>query len=135
MAREPEPLRGIHVLLVEDHPDTLEMYEEVLRALGAQVTSSRTPSDALARCDAITPDIVVTDLTFGGLKRDGVWLLHELRRRSKLGHVPVVGVTGRDLDAAWQRQHEFNAVLIKPVDPIELVRVIASLVRRTQSPG
>ena len=127
--KPPEILRGIHVLVVEDHLDTLELYEQVLRADGANVTTAGTPQHAFDLCGKIRPDVIVTDLTFGGIIRDGAWLLAQLRTRSELAKIRVVAVTGRDLGASWREQHTFDAVLVKPVEPRQLVALVAELGR------
>jgi CheY-like chemotaxis protein len=120
-------LRGIHVLVVEDHRDTLELYEMVLQADGAVVTTASTPLAAFELCRAVRPEIVVTDLSFGGAVRDGVWLLTQLRMQQDLKRVRVIAVTGRDLGASWTQQHTFDAVLVKPVEPRELCQLVAQL--------
>jgi CheY-like chemotaxis protein len=64
-------LTGIRVVVVEDHGDSRETLEQMLRFYGAVVMTVSTASDALA----IAPDadIIVTDFALPPGK-DGVWL-------------------------------------------------------------
>ena len=122
-----EPLHGLRILVVEDHLDTAEMYQAILEADGASVATAGTPSQAIVHCHTVVPDVIVTDLTFGGLKRDGAWLLEQVRSNPLLAHVRVVAVTGRALDASWKQQYAFDAVLTKPVEPSRLRTLLADL--------
>ena len=89
-------------------------------------------SEAVSPCDGIVPDIVVTDLALGGARRDGFWLLTQLRNHETCARAPVVTMTGRYFDASWRHQHTLDAVLVKPIDPIHLAALVADLVDRTR---
>ncbi len=49
-------LAGIHVLVVEDHDDSRDVWERVLRYAGALVTAARTARQALELCASVHPD-------------------------------------------------------------------------------
>jgi CheY-like chemotaxis protein len=120
-----EHLAGIRILLVEDHGDTLDLLQEVLRQLGATVTAVPTAREAVALvADA---DIVVTDYKLP--EEDGVWLLEQVNLQAR--PVPVLLASGfapeqvpRLAEAAFARK------LLKPVDPWELSGVIGDVLRR-----
>ena len=71
----PTNLTGIRVVVVEDHGDSREILEQMLRFYGAVVTTVSTALDALA----IAPDadIIVTDFALPP-GDDGVWLLEQV---------------------------------------------------------
>jgi CheY-like chemotaxis protein len=128
----PRDLDGLRVLVVDDDPDILELFEAALTECGAQVTCSTTARDALARMSGIQPDVVVSDIAMVG--EDGYWLVRELRRlpAEALRDVPVIAAT------AYGREHPRSAVLAagftehlqKPVDPDALCRLVARLAGR-----
>src|SRR5690348_13116415 len=62
MVRESQsaPLR---ILLVEDHPDTLNAMAKLLRFSGYQVSTAGSLSEAVALADGGKPDLLVCDLT------------------------------------------------------------------------
>jgi len=127
----PDSLAGIRVLVVEDHTDSRDMLEEALQFLKATVTTARTAEAAAARL--AEADVVVTDYALPG--HDGIWLLDQIN--SCVRPVPVILVSGF---AATQVPAVAEAVfalkLLKPVDPFELGRQIALVMRQgSGSPG
>jgi len=118
-------LTGVRVVVVEDHGDSREILEEMLRFCGAIVTTAATALDALAAVpDA---DILVTDFALPP-GEDGVWLLEQVN-----GHrqpIPVILVSGfaenqdRRLAAA-----PFARKLLKPIEPERLCEEIAKVLR------
>jgi CheY-like chemotaxis protein len=120
-----ESLNGVRILLVEDHGDTLDLLQQVLRHLGATVTAVLTARDAIALvADA---DVVVTDFKLPG--EDGVWLLEEVNQQPR--PVPVLLVSGfAEYQIPELASAPFARKLLKPIDPEELGRIIGD-VRRT----
>jgi CheY-like chemotaxis protein len=120
----PRRLAGVSVLVVEDHDDTREVWERTLEYAGALVTGASSGSQALALCATLRPDVVVTDLSMPD--GDGLWLAEQLRMQGAL--MPIIAISGyvaafaKSLQAAF-----FVHVLQKPLDPWELVEVVASV--------
>lgn len=114
-----QPLAGIHVVLVEDHQDTRDLFEETLRLQGARVSAAGTARDAIGRL--AHAHIVITDVMLPG--EDGLWLLEQVQQLSP--PIPVIALTG------LAREHDqrigasgFAGVLLKPVDPWDLCEEI-----------
>ena len=70
-------LAGVHVLLVDDTEDVLEMFGSYLRYVGAVVTLARNGSEALACLAQARAHVIVTDLAMPGM--DGVEFVARLR--------------------------------------------------------
>ena len=123
-----EALNRVRVLVVDDHTDSRDMLEQALQFLGAQVIAVSTAEAAAARlADA---DIVVTDYALPG--HDGVWLLEQIRA-SRLG-IPAIllsGFAASQVPAAAAAP--FTLRILKPIDPLELGRHIASVLERAPS--
>jgi len=102
------------ILIVDDHPDTLDMLSQACEANGAQVQTALSARAALELLTAQPPHVLITDIGLRG--EDGVWLLSEVRR----GHptLPVIALTGRSPEDALAAG--FDAVLLKPTDPWQL---------------
>ncbi len=102
------------ILIVDDHPDTLDMLSQACEANGAQVQTALSARAALELLTAQPPHVLITDIGLRG--EDGVWLLGEVRR----GHptLPVIALTGRSPEDALAAG--FDAVLLKPTDPWQL---------------
>jgi CheY-like chemotaxis protein len=116
-----------HVLLVEDDPDTREMYSYFLRLSGLRVTPAENGLEALQLVRRQVPDIVVTDLAMPVM--DGVRLCQLLRTREETREIPIVAVTGQGAMAATARVQEagWNAMFSKPCLPETLVAAIHEL--------
>jgi len=119
-------LAGIHVLVVEDHDDSRDLWERVLRYAGALVTAARSARQALELSATARPDVVVTDLAMP--EEDGIWLAEQLRARNE--RVPIIAVSGNSAAFGARLQAApFARVLQKPIDPWRLVETVASVVR------
>jgi|SRR5438067_4563303 len=119
-----EPLRGVRVLLVEDHDDSREMLEHSLTAEGAIVVAAATARDALV--DILNADVVVTDLAMPN--DDGIWLLNEINSLPR--PVPVIVLSGfHESQHLGLRTAPFIRKLLKPVNFGELSRVIRDVLR------
>jgi CheY-like chemotaxis protein len=124
MSTEPTTaLRGVRVLIVEDHDDTREVLDAYLTIAGAIVLSASTALEALPQ--VVMCDVVVTDLAMSG--RDGRWLLDQVRTSAR--PVPVIAATGYDQDYDLS-QAPFARVLTKPVDPELLADAILHVLGR-----
>jgi PAS domain S-box-containing protein len=129
----PPKLDGLRVLVVDDDGDTLEMLRTVLAQCEADVITVSSAGDAWREIERRRPDVLVSDI--GMPKEDG----YELIRRSRESEsetseamIPALALTAyakaedrvRALSAGYQMH------LAKPVEPAELVLVVASLVGR-----
>jgi CheY-like chemotaxis protein len=103
-----------YVLLVDDHPPSLQRLHEVVERAGHKCVSAGSASDALSTCDACRPRVVVTDLAMPNLDGHGLacWL------RARYPSVPVILVTGEALDPATRAAFRgtFMDMFTKPVD-------------------
>lgn len=117
-----EPTR---VLIVDDHVDAAESLAIVLATEGFEVRTDSDGADAWRTIESWRPHVALIDLdlpTLGGL---------ELARRARAlafgNRLVLAAVTGygRDSDRESSRQAGFDAHLVKPVDPDEVLRWIS----------
>jgi PAS domain S-box-containing protein len=132
-----QPSRSLHgrrILVVEDHDDAREMVASVLGAAGAEVMTASSNAEALDRLSRTTPDVLVADL--GLPDEDGCALLARVRAM-KIHDLPAVALTAyaRASDRERAIAAGFVHYVVKPVDPDELVGVIASIVRSLEPRG
>jgi CheY-like chemotaxis protein len=125
------PLEGARpaptvVLVVEDDDDSREMLSEFFVSRGYIVLQAANGPDGLRHALEHHPGIVFLDMTLPGLS--GLDVAARLRDDAVARSIPLVAMTGRDLDPS-QRQR-FDAVVIKPADLDRLDRVIHDLVGR-----
>jgi signal transduction histidine kinase len=125
-------LSGVRVLVVEDDEDTRELLVRALERGGAQIEEAGSVAEALAALDRGLPDVLVSDIGMPG--EDGYSLIRRLRARSRDqgADLPAAALTAyaRSEDRAQALQAGFNAHIAKPVDPGELVVIVARLAGR-----
>jgi CheY-like chemotaxis protein len=129
------------VLIVEDEPDARELLERLLQERGATTTALDNAADALAAFEAAPPDVVVSDIGMPG--EDGYEFIRKLRalelaaseRGGQSRTTPAAALTAfaRSEDRRRALLAGFQTHIAKPVDPLELVVVIASLAGRTSA--
>jgi CheY-like chemotaxis protein len=120
---------GLKALVVDDDADTCEIVGAVLAKAGAEVRTCLSASQALAAMDAWVPDILVSDIAMPG--QDGYALIRKVRARKteEGGAVPAVALTayGRNEDRMKALSAGFQVHVGKPVEPKQLVNVVASV--------
>ena len=125
-------LGGIHVLVVEDDDDARMLVTKVLEGQGAFVKAVSSGRDALEVLGRERIDVLLSDIEMPGT--DGYQLIRELRLRPSQqgGAVPAVALTAyaRTEDRLRSLRAGFQLHLSKPVQPSELVTVVASLAAR-----
>jgi CheY-like chemotaxis protein len=119
-----KPLLGARVLVVEDDEDTRDLYGMALEDAGAEVRTANDAQDAMRILLGWQPSVVVSDLSLP--RMDGGELLREMRSIEQLRHIPAIAVSGWSgaKDRADAQAAGFQAHLVKPLEPDELVAVV-----------
>ncbi len=126
-----KPLSGIKVLVVDDEPDARHLIRRVMGDSGAEVAAAGSAAEAVRLVGEFRPDILVSDI--GMPDQDGYDLIRQVRARLAAKALPAVALTAfaRSEDRRRALLAGFQTHVAKPVDPAELVAVVASLVERT----
>lgn len=129
------PLSGIAILVVEDDPETLALFDLFLTHMGATVAIAITVKDASKMAEEFQPDILISDL----LLPDGNgYLLLDTLRKLQLGSpklMPAIAMTGgstqlsQPIDQQGALASGFQKLLVKPFDINELLAAIAEFTR------
>ena len=126
MQSEPSSARASCVLVVDDHEDTRQMSEIVLRSQGFEAAVAAGGDAAFARACDLKPDVIVTDLAMPD--GDGWDLIQKLASDPRTKDIPVVMLTACATEAVRSRaQREgLAAFFFKPCAP----DVLAAELRR-----
>jgi CheY-like chemotaxis protein len=117
-----------HVVVVNDTEEILDLFEDILGALGHRVTRlTYAPRDSATIAD-LRPDLVVVDFVLGGREFLGWQLIQKLRMRRDTEAVPIIACT-----AAVREVHEMEGqlaqanvkVVFKPFRVDDLERAVA----------
>jgi PAS domain S-box-containing protein len=126
-------LDGLKVLLVDDELDALELVSEVLKNHGAEIHTAASAEEALDRLASIRPTVLLSDI--GMPRMDGFSLIQAVRALPPEagGQTPAVAITAyaRREDADRALAAGYQAHVAKPIEPTDLVRVVAELGGRT----
>jgi signal transduction histidine kinase/CheY-like chemotaxis protein len=124
-------LAGVRVLVVEDDPDCRELIGGVLARGGAEVRTAAGAALALATLADWRADVVVTDIEMP--VDDGYALMRRVRALPEAwgAGVPVVALTAHagPEDGARLLAAGFQVYVPKPVEPAELVALVARVAR------
>jgi DNA-binding response OmpR family regulator len=121
------------LLLVDGDPRSVRVLEVSLKNAGFNVTTAYDGSDALAKLEYATPDLILTDTRLAGT--DGYELVRRLKARPEHANIPIIFLTSQKSIEDKIRGLELGVedYLIKPIFVRELItRVHMLLTRRTQ---
>jgi len=125
-------LEGLRVLVVDDDVDGLNLVSAMLRRAGATVAVGRSAAEGFDHFVAEPPDVLISDIEMPG--EDGYALIRRIRglEPGRGGRVPAIALTayGRREDRLHAISAGFSMHVPKPVDPAELVTLVASLALR-----
>jgi CheY-like chemotaxis protein len=125
-------LAGARIIVVDDDPTAVELITEVLVRAGGEAISCGTADEALQALARSRPDVILSDIEMPG--QDGYSLIRKLRALGpeQGGKTPAVALTafGRPEDRIRSLRAGFNIHVSKPVDPAELVAIVASMLGR-----
>ncbi|MDP9035848.1 MAG: response regulator [Myxococcota bacterium] len=128
-------LDRFRILVVDDDEDSRSLVREVLASNGATIELARSAEDALQKVKIFKPHVLVTDI--GMPKQDGYALLRNVRALpSELGGtIPAIALTAyaRDEDKERAALAGFEMHISKPVDPSQLVALVAELASRVMA--
>lgn len=115
------------LLIVDDHPETLEIISRVLRQQGYAVTATTSGMQALTLADAEQPDLILLDGMMPDL--DGWEVCRRIRNNPKIAQTPIIMFSA--VNVAEQKLAGFNAgaddYLTKPTEPVELIERVQNL--------
>lgn len=123
---KPDP-KLARLLVIDDHRDTLNLFETFLSYAGFKVTATTSASDAL-KLSTDGFEAITTDLAMPGM--DGVEFIRRMRDARTKPPIPIVAVTGQGAVAAC-RPEEIGAcrVIEKPCELGDLADALRDLIR------
>lgn len=127
-------LDGLRILIVDDDADMRDLLSYTLQVCGAQVTNTATAEEAISILtkSSIPQDILISDI--GMPDEDGYALLRRVRalKPEQGGTIPAIALTAfaRTVDRTAALLAGFQSHVAKPVEPAELIAVIANLTGR-----
>lgn len=117
------------ILVVDDEPMNIELFEAQLGAAGYEVVTAYSGEEALKKVEGEQPDLILLDAVMPGL--NGFEIIKILRGKAETLFIPVVMVT-----ALNEMRYKIQAIesgvdnfLTRPVNSLELITQVKSLLR------
>lgn len=111
------------VLVVDDEASVRSLISGSLRDHGYRIMEAGDGVDALRMAKELRPAAVVLDIELPAL--DGTTVMQALRADPNTNYVPIIGMSGHDIDPADERS--FTCFLQKPFSPSDVVFVLAQV--------
>ncbi|KFE70808.1 PAS domain-containing hybrid sensor histidine kinase/response regulator [Hyalangium minutum] len=128
----PPELTGLRILVVDDEADAREMLRAMLEGCKAVVRTASSAQEGLRVLQEEPQDLLVSDI--GMPREDGYTFIRKVRAlpMGSSGRLPAVALTAyaRVEDRTRALLAGFQSHVPKPVEPIELLAVLASLASR-----
>jgi CheY-like chemotaxis protein/two-component sensor histidine kinase len=115
----------LKVVVIEDNRDAADSLQLLLGLLGHEVRVAYSGPEGLQAASEVCPDVVLSDIGLPGL--DGYGVAAALRRQPATAQARLIAVTGYGAEEDRRRSREagFDFHLVKPVEPEELLRLLA----------
>lgn len=134
VASNPDALRGLRILAMDDDPLALEAVAGSLKDLGADIRACAREAEVMETLDkGFSPEVLVMDLRIDG-ELAGIDIANRaLTRAPNARVVMVTGDTGPETLAALRASgHQW---LIKPVNPRDLIEAVETAGQRAAEPA
>lgn len=126
-------LDGLHVLVVDDNADNLNLVKIIFEEYQAEVETAASVNEAIEVIEKWKPDILISDISMP--EKDGYSLIRSIRIKEAEvgGFLPAVAITGCMFleNSRLAFNAGFQMFIPKPFDSDELVEVVAKLTGRT----
>ena len=133
MASKGGDVRGVRCLVIDDEGDARALVKRLLEDSHAIVTATDSASEVLELVKSKAFDVLISDIGMPG--EDGYSLIRRVRRLGKAngGDIPAIALTAyaRAEDRVKAVSAGFLMHLAKPVEPVELLTMVAAAAGRT----
>jgi CheY-like chemotaxis protein len=122
----------VKVLVVDDEDDARELLLQVFVSAGADVLAAASSREAIDHFRRSSPDILLCDIALPD--EDGYAVIRTIRAlaREQGRTIRAAALTAytREKDASRALEAGFDIHVPKPIEPFELVAIVAALARR-----
>ncbi|MEH2137872.1 ATP-binding protein [Nostoc sp.] len=120
---------GLPILAIEDHPETLFIYEKHLQESTYQLIATRTLAQARLVLQQVQPAAIMLDIMLEG--QNGWTFLREIKGDETTCNIPVLVITIIDNEKQALALGA-NGFLIKPVDRLQLLNKLNTLINQNK---
>ncbi|MCG5502162.1 EAL domain-containing protein, partial [Ectothiorhodospira lacustris] len=117
------------ITVVDDVAVNRELLTTILHAQGHCISEADNGATALQVVRDERPDLIICDILMPDV--DGFEFVRRLRTEANVAHIPVIFCTAHFLEPEARQLADVcgvSKVLIKPIDPQELIRVVTAII-------
>jgi len=120
-------------MVVEDEPDAAELFAEMMRVNGFQVTKLSSSTPAIAAIASERPDLVILDIMMPDVS--GLEVLRFMRRDPSLAGIPVIIVSAKSMPSDIKTGIDAGAsiYLTKPVGFLDLKKAVEQVMDQSDA--
>lgn len=115
------------ILLVDDEPDTLQTYADLLGSEGYDVAVASNGEQAMKMIDGGRPDLILLDVMMPG--KNGVEVARELSGREETREIPIVLITALGPENDLESVPGVRRLIYKPCRPRTLLEGVDHVLR------
>ncbi len=125
-------IKGLRVLVVEDHLPNRMILDQMFTRLGAKVQTAGNGKEALDLLHEHSVDIVLMDIAMPVM--DGVTTIKKIRESERLNDLPVLAVTAiaTKHELAAIMQNGFDDLIVKPLEPKVVIQRVLMVLDKHQ---
>ena len=122
-------LTGLHVLLVDDDQDTLELLKAALTQRSASVTTAGSAAAAIESISECRPDVLISDIAMPG--ENGHELMRNVLALNLVPPLPAIAITAyaKEEDRDRALASGYQRYLSKPVELRDFIATVAEVAR------
>jgi DNA-binding response OmpR family regulator len=123
------------VLVVDDHPATVQLVESALEGLGMDVETAANGAECLLAISRKRPELIILDVNMPVM--DGFQTLQVLQQTTEYRDIPVIMLTARsdDADVAYGWRWGVSSYLTKPFSVEHLVALVRRVLEGAATVG
>jgi twitching motility two-component system response regulator PilH len=121
------------ILVVDDARTIVRSFELMLARGGYHTLSGFDGEEAVALASRAQPDLILMDIVMP--RMNGFEAMRVLRASPQTAGIPVIIVSGNDQpsDRAWAAKLGAKGFLVKPVNEVQLMATVSSVLRAARS--
>jgi len=119
------------ILVVDNAPVNIELLRSIFEPFGYEIIAAQNIRDGLHLTRERRPDLIVSDLHMPG--GDGFEFIREVKADPELSSIPFLFISStvwRDKDRTDGLTLGAQKFIIRPIEPLELLREVAACLKR-----
>jgi DNA-binding response OmpR family regulator len=112
------------VLVVDDHPDAINILTIILQQGGYDTVTAKDGIEALQKIHDESPDLVLLDVMMP--KMDGYEVCREVKANPETKQIPIIMLSAKTDTASKEKGYQLGAAdyVVKPINPSEILNKV-----------